>query len=582
VRFDSAHTSSLSRRDWTIAGAIFVVALLARLIFLFNAPDRDWPHSVFYEGDAVMWVEWAAALDRNEAFEFNLPIHPPGVAYPMAWLYRGVHERGFLNTKVLWCAMSAAACAMTYLACAVPLGRRVGAIAALLLAFSFGQYVLATSLNSETPYVLLLTAMVLLTQGVMAQPTRWTIAGLGAIHGISMLLRPEHPLLMLMWLAWIVIARRPCGAASSIAKDSRQGLPLRARLTSASLVALIAVLVCSPWTVRAALSVKRFNAIELDPVKFNLAPAVWREDAQTALNRMPTFARQRNFELISAWAQRQNMTQASAADVDRFFTEVFDGYKPRALSPIVLVSNQGPFSFALANHPQSEGGFSRIALEHPMLGRDPTFELAFSPHNRTFNEGWRVGWGYISDDPGAWVALIGRKLQRFADGVTCGFGASNAPLGREGARHRVDMLTAQGTLARVWQIVLLALITAGLILVLARRIPIALWLLIILYKIIVTILFYGYARQGASIAPAFFILIAITIDSILLLVDRRAPGWKEWQRIIAMSLCASMLLLDLVFSRGGETVIIGHTTPRPEFGQGAWTSFDEIEIRKAP
>ena len=86
MRFDSGNTSSLSRRDWTIAGAIFVVALLARVIFLFNSSDRDWPHSIFYEGDAVMWVEWAAALDHNEAFEFNLPIHPPGVAYPIAWL----------------------------------------------------------------------------------------------------------------------------------------------------------------------------------------------------------------------------------------------------------------------------------------------------------------------------------------------------------------------------------------------------------------------------------------------------------------------------------------------------------------
>ena len=76
--------------DWKWAAAITLLALLLRLAFLFGSPDRAWPHSIWYEGDAPLWVEYAAALDKGEAFEFNLPIHPPGVAYPLSWFYPGV------------------------------------------------------------------------------------------------------------------------------------------------------------------------------------------------------------------------------------------------------------------------------------------------------------------------------------------------------------------------------------------------------------------------------------------------------------------------------------------------------------
>jgi len=167
--------------------------------------------------------------------------------------------------------------------------------------------------------------------------------------------------------------------------------------------------------------------------------------------------------------------------------------------------------------------------------------------------------------------------------VSQGFGAANLPLGREGVRHRVDILTVPGTTARMWQVVMLALIAAGVALALARRIPIGLWLLIIVNKIIITALFYGYARQAASVAPAFFVLTAITLDTLLLPIDRRWPTWMTWLRAMAIGACVAMLALDFAFKRGDEAgrLVLGPVEQRPDLGRGAFASYGEIEVRRA-
>jgi hypothetical protein len=565
--------------------AIAFVAFLARVIFLLDSPDRDWPHSIFYEGDAVMWVEWAAQIDQRLPFQFDLPIHPPAVAYTLAYAYDGVRQSGFLGLKMLWCAMSAGACALTFLACASTLGRRVGVIAALLLAFSFNQYVLATSINGETPYVLLLPAIVLLTHRASAAPNYRLLAILGAMHGVALLLRPEHPLLMLCCGAWMLFAN-PLIPGSPRNQPAR--LTSRSRLRAIALMGAAALLVCMPWSVHAVLAATRYNALEVKPIEFDRAPVEWTDSARASLNALPGFARLDNFAAINLLAQTRRDEQMrseplSGADVNRLLSGEF-GWIPRPLPPLVLVSNQGPLSFALANHPKADGGFSRAALAHPMRGSDPTFAFAFPPHNRVFTDGWRVGWEYIKADPKGWLKNVGRKFQRFADGVTCGFGAANLPLWREagGVREPVDMFVSRAGVARIWQVALLAMIAAGVVLALARRMPIGLWLLIILYKLVITLLFYGYARQGASIAPAIYVFIAIAIDSLLLRLDRAAPGWMKWQPVLATMICIVALATDLLCSRRNEHVAIhGATLQRPELGHGAFQAFNRIEIRPA-
>lgn len=564
-------TASVTRTNGRIALAIFTVAVAARLTFLLGSPDRDWPHSIFYEGDAIVWVDWAMAIDQHDVYQFDLPIHPPAVAYTIAYVYSGVRDAGFLGLKLIWCVMSAAACAIIFLACASAMNRRIAVIASLLLAFSFNQYVLATSLNNETPYLLLLTIIVMLTQRAIRNPSRWTIVALGAANGLAMLLRAEHPLLLAMVLAWMLFARTP-----------PPRLRFRERALCVARAAAIALLVCLPWTIHATLATKRFNSSQAQPIAFNLAPIEWTESAQQALNDLPAFARIDLFAVLNHQMQTRSKDTIDAPDLHEYLLNEFN-WIPRPLPAFVLVSNQGPFSFALANHPQADGGFSRAALAHPMRGSDPTFAFAFPPHNRVFTNGWRVGWEYVISDGAAAAHNIRRKLARFANGVSGGFGAANLPLSREGVREPVDMFVSDSGAAKWWRPLLLTLITLGIIFALARRIPAGLWFLLIINKLIITMLFYGYARQGASIAPAFFVFIAIALDSMLIPPDRRLPRVMFWLPAATLIGCIAMLTADVALKRGPHIErIVGEHVDRPELGTNAFQAFNRIEIRAAP
>ena len=148
--------SDIPRRDWQTASGIFILALLVRLLFLFTSPDRTWPHSIFYEGDAPTWAEWAHALDEGKPFELDLPLRSPAVAYLLHWIHPGILQGPFTPHKALWCVFTSLACSLIYLACAMSLNRRVGLLAAGMYTFSFGSYVLSTTLNNEAPYTLAL------------------------------------------------------------------------------------------------------------------------------------------------------------------------------------------------------------------------------------------------------------------------------------------------------------------------------------------------------------------------------------------------------------------------------------------
>jgi len=557
--------------NWKWAFAITLFALLLRLIFLFGSPDRDWPHSVWYEGDAPLWVEYATALDKGEAFELGLPIHQPAVAYAIRWFYPGVREHGFIAFKVMWCVMSAATCGLLFLAVAKTIGHRTAFIASILCSISFGQLILATSINSETPYTFLLCAMVLITPRAV-NPTNWaTAAFLGVLHGLAMLFRPEHLLLIAMWcvwMAWLMLKnRRASGSRGSL----RLFVPFIAMTAGI-------VITCLPWTIRASRAVHRFNTVATILPDYDLTPVPWTPEARTAFDQLPAFARSTNFNYLNFLASQRGDTSVTPATIDSFFADEF-GTTPKPLSPWVIVSNQGGISFALANHPKSDGGFTRHALEHPKLIPNPTFNISFPPHLELLNDGYRIGWTIITDDVGHWLRLVGKKLERFAGGITLGFTAANLPIGREGVRHPVDMMTAAPGHASWWSVTLLLMIVGGMVIALARR-SAGVWLIIIVNKLIVTILFYGYARQGASIGPAFFVMMALLIEFILTLLTSRWPRLSASLPWIGCAVVMIALSIDLRIAITAQPLRIhGNLIQRPEFGPGAFTSYERIELK---
>jgi hypothetical protein len=556
---------------WQVATAIFVIAFGLRLLFLFSAGDAKGPHSKWYEGDAPIWVEWASALDRKEAFQFNLPIHPPGVAYPLAYFYQDVRESGFTAMKVMWCAMSAAACTLLCLCC-LPFGTRVALISAGLCTCSFGQYVLATSLNSEAPYTFLLCAVALLTQWVCEPRSLWWAAALGVAHGFANLLRPEHTLLVILWIVLML-------APALLTRKTSRSLSQTFITTAIMLIAF--VLTCLPWTVQASRNVRIFNEVGPREPEFEKAPIPWTAPAQARLRQLPPVTQAESLGFITYMAARDGLTQVDASDIDRILLREF-GTIPQPLSRWVLVSNQGGMSFALANDVRSDGGFSRALFEHPLIGRNPTFRFSFPPHLRLVNDGYAVGWSQIKSDPEAWLKLVIRKLQRFADGASQGFTAANFPLGRHGVREPIDMFTARGVIEPFWQTAMIATFVIGAFVAFMRRMA-GVWLVIIAYKLVVTILFYGYARQAASIAPAFFVITALAVDWVML---KFAPNIKPRQT--AKWMIAGVALLMLVAAEIYAAITVDHFTargnlnPKPEWGDNAFHSFERVDIQRSP
>jgi hypothetical protein len=331
--------------------------------------------------------------------------------------------------------------------------------------------------------------------------------------------------------------------------------------------------------VHAIAATHRFNNLQPAPIRYNLAPIEWTPSARTALESMPAFARNDLYAVFNLVTQTAGRQSISGDDVHEYLVRTFN-WVPRPLPERVLISSQGPFSFALANHPASDGGFSRAAIEHSMRGNNPTFAFSFPPHNRVFTDGWRAGWEFITADRAATVHNVRRKFERFTDGTTSGFGAANLPLGRSGVRAPIDIFVSDGPLSPLWRILVLALIAAGVVCGIARRLNVSLWLLIIVYKLAVTLVFYGYARQGASIAPAFFVFIAIANDTLLIPLDRLRPRLMRRHAIIGTLTCIILLVGDVVFARRPQRErIVGDTAARPEFGPGAFQAFNRIEIR---
>lgn len=475
---------------------MFAVALALRLVFLFASDDRAWPHSLRFEGDAPTWVRWAQALARGQAFEFDLPVRTPGIAFALKWL--GLTEPPFTLAKVLWSVIGAATCAGVWVLLARAGSVSAAWIAAGWFALSNPALQLATSLNNEGLYAALVVA--LLGLELRSRTTRSTSSSAlsGFVHGLALLLRAEHLLLVVLLALLDVLERR------------------RIDVRRWATIAGVLLATCAPWSWRSHLATARFNR-DGPRIDFAQASPPWTEAARAELQRLPAFAREGNFAFLSHLSRQQRRAQVDAPDVREYFEREW-GYTPEPLPEWTLVSSKGALDFALANHPQARGGFSRAALND---GRDQSPEFSFSrpSHLRLYLHGFELGWTWIRAQPGVWREACVEKLARFWAGASGGLGADNWPHGAACVRHAVDLSTARQP-NRVWSVALLVAVVVGAWLARTSNLG-RLLLVVLLYKLAVCVAFYGYARQAASIAPVTCALGALTLGRALdLAVDR--------------------------------------------------------------
>ncbi len=571
--------------DIAACAAVFLVALGVRGAFLSASPDRQWPHGALYEGDAPLWIQFAQALRAGRPFELDLPIHAPGLAHALAYLWPGSLEGGaggFLALKIAWSMLGAASCAGLYLVARRAFCERVATVAAVLAALSFALAIQSTSLNNETPYTFVLICLIGLSASVAERPSRWRLIVWAALNGVAALLRVEHTLLMILWSGWLarrwwnpLPSRIPEGRRLDRAEARGRNGPTpgfgRLRIIAARLALLGAafVLVPLPWNVRAYRAIQRFNATSASPIDYAGAPVAWQAEARAYLEQLPVFVREPCFRVISEQARA-----ASRAAVDEHLVRVFFaeqmGYVPRPISPYVFISAQGPLAFALANRPGGDGGFST----EPLGGAD-TLNFADPRHVRLVQDGYRVGWEHLTK-PGEARRLLTSKISLFAAGWTQGLTLTNWPAGLIGTRRPVDQFTADDV-PPVWSAAMLGLgvIGAGVCLLRRRGGP---WLLVIVYKLLITAAFIGYARQAVSILPVFYVLVAVALDALLLRhLAKWFAGWPARLKRAALGASIGLLLMNQA-GRRIDYDVTGDAVPAPQWGRGAFESHELLRI----
>ncbi len=528
-------------RGWAVGSGLFLLAFALRLLFWQATPDADWPYSAYYKGDAAIWLGYAQALEAGQPFELGLPLRPPAAGYLIAWVWNGEAD-GVATLRLFWCLLGALAVPLIYGAARRSYGARTAAITGLIAAASTGLMLLSTSLNNETPYLLLVAATFYLWHPVRERAASPVLVLWGVVHALACLTRVEHALYFALVTVFLTLAwwRQP-------------GKPGRL-----ALIAISFALTLMPWHLKAWEQIRRFNhdppqlgaATEaaLRQVEAALERIDWSADAAAERRRLPAFIRRTAANFVAATVLIRGGERVDAPDLA--ILEEGLGYYPRPVASHPFVALYGGLNFYLANHLRAAGGFDRSPLDEPppLAGGaaryprpliaglpPPDLALTYPAHLEIVNRGYALAGRWIADNPRDFLGLTGRKLGLFAGGATLGAGGYNLPLGLSGVRRRVDLVVPEdGVLKTVWSLALLAVALWGLRNGLRRDagalVP---WLAYLLSKLVVVVAFFGYARQGASIIPVLALLIALAAGEGAASAESR---WRGRRILVAAAL----------------------------------------------
>jgi hypothetical protein len=206
------------------------------------------------------------------------------------------------------------------------------------------------------------------------------------------------------------------------------------------------------------------------------------------------------------------------------------------LPRFVPVTIYGPLNFALANQGESDGGFNLAPLVQ--LGGDGSLDVEHPAQHDLLLHGYRAGWRWIADHPAEALWLTGRKLSRWLDGLKLGWGSRALPGGDTGRRPAVDLFIPAGGDWLKWMLVA-ALALGCTLAARGREAALRIALAIVMHRLLVTAVFFGYVRGMMIVLPAVFALI--------LLAARRAaagrPGLARAPRQLAVAI-ALLLAAD--------------------------------------
>jgi len=184
------------------------------------------------------------------------------------------------------------------------------------------------------------------------------------------------------------------------------------------------------------------------------------------------------------------------------------------LNPFVLITNYGPINFAMANNDYSDGGFNRNILDTKT--GSSTLNLLNPQHRYYFIHGYEEGMKWIIENPIKYIKLCIKKLNISSDALSLGFTSWNFPSGLDGIRRAVDVFAPERNWFK-YPMILLSFCGFFILLINNWRRNLIMHF-ILLHKLIIIILFFGYVRQLLSIYP---ILLIFIFTSISLLKERK-------------------------------------------------------------
>jgi hypothetical protein len=226
---------------------------------------------------------------------------------------------------------------------------------------------------------------------------------------------------------------------------------------------------------------------------------------------------------VAATAAHRGRARVGLTDVAAI-EEAF-GTAPRPLGERPFVSLYGPLNFALASHPGAAVGFGHAALDDPpplrggprsypaiLVAGLPPRELAFTypPHVALVNDGYAMGWRWLAADPAHAARRAGVRAWRFWSGAATALTGYGLPAGLSGTRYAVDLLVADGWIAQAWRVLVLVACLAGLLQA-WRRPALWPWLFLLASKAAAAVMFFGYARLGATAIPVTALLAGLAL-----------------------------------------------------------------------